>query len=158
MRRSLAVLAVVCLAPTGIALASEDRPTRGELESELICPTCQSTLDQSNSPIADRMREVIDERIRAGDSKSEIKDRFVDQFGPAVLAAPPKRGFGLLAWLLPLAGLGAGIIAVSALAWRWSRSLHERDGMDRDAQLNGRAQLEPRRERRLDDELARFDA
>ncbi len=158
MRRALAIAGVVCLALPGVGLANEDRPTRNELESELICPTCKSTLDQSNAPVADRMREVIDERIKAGDSKSEIKDGFVDQFGPAVLAAPPKRGFDLVAWLLPLVGLGAGIIAVSALAWRWSRSPRERDHPEPEPELNGRARLEPVLERRLDDELARFDA
>ena len=53
------------------------------------------------------MKAFIRARIAAGDSAAQIKASLVDQFGPAVLAEPPKRGFDLLAWLLPLAALGA---------------------------------------------------
>ena len=51
------------------------------------------------------MKAFIRARIAAGDTKSEIKAQLVDQFGPAVLAVPPRKGFDLVAWLLPLAGL-----------------------------------------------------
>ena len=105
MRAAAAVLiALVLVAP---AAASEKRPTASELESELVCPVCEATLDTSNAPVALRMKAFIRERISAGDTKSEIKAALVDQFGPAVLAVPPKRGFELVAWLLPLAGLCA---------------------------------------------------
>ena len=67
------------------------------------------------------MKSFIRARIAAGDSAAQIKAQLVDQFGPAVLAEPPKRGFDLLAWLLPLAALGLGIVVVGALAWTWSR-------------------------------------
>ena len=67
------------------------------------------------------MKAFIRARIAAGDTKSQIKAQLVDQFGTAVLAVPPRKGFDLVAWLLPLAGLAVGIVAVGALAWRWSR-------------------------------------
>ena len=60
-------------------------------------------------------------RIAAGDSKAEIKAQLVAEFGESVLAAPPKRGFGLLAWLLPLLALGVAVAVVGVLVWRWSR-------------------------------------
>ena len=66
-----------------------------------MCPTCHTTLDQSSSAVADRMRTFIRARIAAGDTKSEIKSKLVDDFGEQVLASPPKRGFNLLAWVLP---------------------------------------------------------
>ena len=105
-------------------LASERHPTLGELEGEVICPTCHTTLDQSDSPIAARgSRPFIAARIAAGDTKSEIKDELVAQFGPAVLAAPPKHGFDLLAWVLPLVGARGWRRRSSALlAWRWTRA------------------------------------
>jgi cytochrome c-type biogenesis protein CcmH len=140
-----ATLALLVAAP---ASASEQHPTAAELESELICPVCETTLDSSDAPVARLMKARIRERIAAGDTKSEIKAYFVDQFGNGVLAVPPRKGFDLLAWLLPLAGLGVGLIVVGALAWRWSR------GRDDDA---GEGEpLDPALERRLDDELARF--
>jgi cytochrome c-type biogenesis protein CcmH len=155
--KGLLVAAVLlALAAAGAASASEQHPTLAELERELICPTCHETLAVSTSPIADRMRSFIRARIAAGDTKSEIKASLVDQFGEGVLAAPPKSGFNLLAWLLPLVGLtvAAGVIAVLARRWR--------NGSDEpvaaDPSGNGRAPIDPELERRLDEELARFDA
>jgi len=115
----VAVVVALVLAPA--ALASEARPTQAELEGELVCPTCKTTLDQSNAPIAVRMKAFIRERIAAGDSKSEIKSRLVAQFGKGVLAAPERKGFDLLAWVLPVAGLLAAAAAVTLLLWRWTR-------------------------------------
>ena len=118
--RALLVL-VVALAVVPTALASEQHPTQAELESELVCPTCKSTLDQSNAPIALRMKQFVRTRIAAGDTKSEIKDQLVAQFGKGVLAAPEQSGFDLLAWVLPIAGLLAGGAVLTVLAWRWTR-------------------------------------
>ena len=84
---TIAASALVLAAP---AAASEERPTAAELESELVCPVCETTLDTSNAPVALRMKAFIRERIAAGDTKSEIKAALVDQFGPAVLAEPWK--------------------------------------------------------------------
>ena len=81
-------------------------PSPADLEAEIVCPTCKTTLDQSDSPIARRMKANIRERIAAGATRGEIKDELVAEFGPGVLAEPPKRGFDLLAWLLPLGILG----------------------------------------------------
>jgi cytochrome c-type biogenesis protein CcmH len=155
MRRALLVGLVLALAAAGGAAASESQPTLPELEREVICPTCHTTLALSNSPIADRMRSFIRQRIAAGDTKSEIKAKLVAQFGESVLAAPPKRGFNLLAWVLPLAGLGIGAAALAVLARRWSQA---RPPEPADPSSNGRGPLDPELERRLDEELARFDA
>lgn len=148
--RALAAL-VLALTLAAPAAASEQHPTLGELESEVMCPTCKTTLDQSTSPIADRIRQFISARIAAGDTKSEIKRKLVLQFGPAVLAEPSKHGFNLLAWVLPFVGLGLGAVALAALAWRWSR----RRGPP-PAAADGRP-LDPELERRVDEELARFE-
>lgn len=119
MRVLLALVLALAVVPS--ALASERRPTQAELEGELVCPTCGSTLDQSNAPIAMRMKQFVRVRIAAGDTKSEIKEQLVAQFGKGVLAAPERKGFDLLAWILPIAGLLAGAAALTVLAWRWTR-------------------------------------
>ena len=117
--RALAVfLLALALAPA--ALASEEHPTQAELEGELVCPTCHTTLDQSNAPVALRMKAFVRRRIAAGDTKSEIKDQLVAQFGKGVLAAPETRGFDLLAWVLPIVGLLAGAGVLALLLWRWT--------------------------------------
>ena len=140
-----AVLALLAAAP---ALAGE-RPNAADLEAEIVCPTCKTTLDQSTSPIAKRMKLFIRGRIGAGDSAAQIKAALVDQFGPAVLAEPPKSGFDLLAWLLPIGGLAVGAVFVAALAWTWSRS--------GEAAPAPPPQLDADLERRVDEELARFE-
>jgi cytochrome c-type biogenesis protein CcmH len=112
---------VFALAVVPSALANEQHPTQSELEGELVCPTCHTTLDQSNAPIALRMKQFVRTRIAAGDTKSEIKAQLVAQFGKGVLAAPERKGFDLLAWVLPIAGLLAGAAVLTVLAWRWTR-------------------------------------
>ena len=155
MRLLVAVAAALALAAP--AAAAEERPTLADLEDEIVCPTCRTTLDQSAAPIAERMRRVIRARIAAGDSKAEIKAKLVRDFGPGVVQpAPPREGFGLLAWLLPALGVAAAAAALGFAAWRWSR----RDNAPAVAgpSPNGARPLDPELERRLDEELARFDA
>jgi cytochrome c-type biogenesis protein CcmH len=144
-------VAVAALALAAPALASERHPTLSELEGQVMCPTCHTTIDQSNSAIANRIRQFIVSRVAAGDTRSQIKQKLVDQFGPAVLAAPPRKGFDLLAWWLPFAGLALAVAVVSAAAWRWAR-------VREPAAPEPPARLEPELERRLDEELARFEA
>jgi cytochrome c-type biogenesis protein CcmH len=145
----LATLAVLCaLVVAGFASAAP--PNAADLEAELVCPVCETTLDQSNAPVAERMKAFIRARIAAGDSEEEIKDALVAQFGPAVLAEPPGGGFGLLAWLIPLGALAGGAIAVALLVRRWSRR--------REPPAAEAEQLDPQLERLVDDELARFDS
>jgi cytochrome c-type biogenesis protein CcmH len=139
------------------ATASEERPTLADLEDEVVCPVCTpETLEQSNSPVADRMRAFIRQRIAAGDTKSEIKEKLVAQFGEQVLAAPPKSGFNVLAWALPLGGGLIGGVALALLALRWRRAREPVAPLE--ASSNGRPPLDPELERRVDEELARFDA
>ncbi|HVD12291.1 MAG TPA: cytochrome c-type biogenesis protein CcmH [Gaiellaceae bacterium] len=149
----LALAALVLVAP---ALASERHPTLGELEGQLMCPICAGeTLAQSDAPAAQRIKAYIQGRIAAGDTRSEIKRKLVGMWGKRILAAPPRHGFDLLAWALPLVGLlgGAGILGL--LAWRWTR-VREPEPAPQRWSLNGHP-LDPDEERRLDEELARFD-
>jgi cytochrome c-type biogenesis protein CcmH len=150
VRLTAALALALALALAAPAAASERHPSLTELEGEVMCPTCKTTLDQSSAPIADRIRRFISARIAAGDTKTEIKHELVAQFGPAILAEPSKRGFNLLAWLLPLVGIGLGGVALGVLAWRWSRAREPRPA---DAERPPDAELD----RRVDEELARFD-
>ena len=156
MRRALAgfLLAFLVVSPSG--LASESSPTLRELEGELMCPTCEGeTLVESDAPAAERVRQLIRRMIAGGAAKSEIKGELERQFGPQILAAPARRGFDALAWLLPLVGIAASAVVIGLLAWRWSRA--EPRPPAADPSRNGRPEPEPELERRLDEELARFD-
>jgi cytochrome c-type biogenesis protein CcmH len=150
VKRLLVTVLAVGLVLVAPAAASDRHPTLGELEGEVMCPTCKTTLDQSSAPIADRIRQFISARIAAGDTKSEIKQKLVAQFGPAVLAEPSKHGFNLLAWVLPLVGICLGAAVLGVLAWRWSRTREP-------APVTAGPSLDPELDRRVDEELARFD-
>lgn len=157
MRRRVALgLALLVLAAPATAAAAE-RCTPAKVEGQIMCPTCEGqTVDQSPAPAAARIRDFIARRSAAGDTCAEIKDKLVAEFGQRVLAAPPASGFGLLAWLLPLVGIGAGATALAVLARRWSRRRDDRYPPGT-PELNGHVRLDPELERKLDEELARFD-
>lgn len=155
---ALGALALVVAVSVPVAAASERHPTLSELEGELMCPTCKGeTLAESSAPAANRIRHYVARWITAGNTKSQIKARLVAQFGPSILAAPTKHGFDLLAWMLPLAGALGGAVVIAFLARRW---VHARDPGAPAAEAagqNGHPALSPELERRLDEELARFD-
>jgi len=157
MKRAAAAVLVAVLALAGPAVASEKHPTLNELENEIMCPVCDGeTLAQSDSPAAREVEAVIREKIAAGWTKSQIKALLVRQYGEQILAAPPRHGFNLLAWVLPLVGIAVGAVVLGLLAWRWTRS-REPAPVTPVGSSNGRA-LEPDLERRLDEELARFES
>jgi len=146
--RLLLIALAASFAATVVSVARAEPPSAADLEAELVCPVCETTLDQSNAPVAERMKLFIRERIAAGDTEQEIKDALVAEFGPGVLATPPKGGFGLLAWLLPIGAVVVAAIAVAVLVRTWSR---------RSAPPDPEPPLDPELERRVDEELARFD-
>ena len=136
-------------APAGSAAGDAGPPNAADLEAELVCPTCGTTLDQSDAPIARQMKAYLRERIAAGDSAAEIKAQLVAQFGPGVIATPPKRGFHAIAWVFPIA---VALLAALAVAWL-IRTASRRGG-----QAGEPAQsLDPVDEHRLDEELARYE-
>jgi len=146
MRAYALVAFVVALLVAAAPAAATPSPS--DLEAEFVCPTCKTTLDQSDSPIARRMKQVIRSSLAEGKTEAQIRDQLVAQFGPAVVAEPPKKGFDLLAWLVPLGILAAGAVGVGAIAWGWRR---------RRADEPPPAPLDPALERRVDAELERFD-
>ena len=73
-----------------------------DISNELMCPVCQGqTVAESNSKLALSMREVIKIKVSNGESKKEILNYFIGQYGETILAKPPIKGFSLLLWLTP---------------------------------------------------------
>jgi cytochrome c-type biogenesis protein CcmH/NrfF len=146
------VVAVAALVLAPAALACNSHPTLSSMESQIMCPVCGTTLDQSDSPAALQIERFIKRRIAAGDTEKEIKDALVANYGEAILASPPRRGFGLLAWWVPLGGIVVAAALVGWGVWRWSRAREPEP-----AAATGGVTLDPALERRLDDELKRFE-
>ena len=126
------------------------------IQTELMCPTCKGErLDISTAPAADRVRAYLVRAHAAGWSKDHVKQALVAQFGSQVLAAPPRSGFGLVAWLAQIAAVLAGAVLAVWLARRWlrRRSSAGPESVPVEGDPVRRAELEAQ----LDDELARFE-
>lgn len=100
-----------------------------DVATDLMSPACPGrTLINCTSGQSEQWREVIRQKIAKGETKEQIIQYFVDMRGKEILAAPPKQGFALTAWLLPLFVMlnGAGLIV--ALTYRWARKRPAADG------------------------------
>jgi cytochrome c-type biogenesis protein CcmH len=83
------------------------------IDRMLMCPVCPAvTIDQTEVELAQQMQRVVREMLAQGASRQQILDFFVERYGPGVLAAPPKGGWSLLAWILPPVGVVAALGAL----------------------------------------------
>jgi cytochrome c-type biogenesis protein CcmH len=150
------MLRVVAVAAAALALAGpaaacvNPKTSLSFLEGQIMCPTCHTTLDMSEAPAAQEIKAQISRRIAECWSAKQIETELVGNFGQGILAAPPHKGFDLLAWWLPIGGILAGAVLLAIGVWRWSRT-HE-------AEPPGPpTEIDPETERRLDELLARLD-
>jgi cytochrome c-type biogenesis protein CcmH len=152
VRLALVLACLLCAAITTPALAAQATWSESSLESQLMCPVCHTLLDNSQSAEANRIRVVIHQKHQQGWSEARTRDYLVAQFGEEVLAAPPKHGFYLLAWLVPAAVLLVGAALAVLLARAWSGGRGGGDGPTPPAQPD--AEMDAR----IDAELAREEA
>jgi cytochrome c-type biogenesis protein CcmH len=144
----LLTIALVAVMLTGCG-SSHSHASVSKIETELVCPVCHETLDESDAPIAQKMKLVVRQKVAAGWTEKRILDYMVVNFGPNVLSEPSRHGFDLLAWVLPIGGALLGVAALAAGARYWSGRT---PGDDPPGPL-----LDTAMERRIDEELARFD-
>lgn len=102
---------------------SYDEEEAQAIDQMLMCPVCPAeSIDQAQVPLARQMRQRVRELLAEGASRQEVLDYFADRYGQYVLASPPKSGFNLLAWILPIAGLvaalGAALLVLRAMQGR----------------------------------------
>ena len=82
------------------------------IDRQIMCPVCPAeSIDQAQVPIARQMRQMVRDQLTQGASQAEILDFFAQRYGPDILASPPKSGFNLLAWVFPVVGMAAALIA-----------------------------------------------
>jgi cytochrome c-type biogenesis protein CcmH len=101
----------------GAAAAPNDEAVT-RVASQLRCVVCQNlSVADSPSEMARQMREVIRERLALGESDEQILGYFEARYGAWVRLAPSN----WLVWVLPFAGLFAGLGVVLLVTVRWSR-------------------------------------
>ena len=83
------------------------------IDEHIMCPICHGqTISQSNSDIAGTMRQMVRERLLAGDTDAQIYAFMANAFGDDILASPPTHGAGLLAWVIPPMAVLLGAIVI----------------------------------------------
>ena len=99
------------------------------------------------------MRGEVTQYLDEGLDVDSVLARFEEKYGPTILTAPSTDGwFDLSVWLMPFAGLLAGIAGVSAVARRFRR--RSSAGQTQDSSLEPVAM--DRTRQRIDEELADF--
>jgi cytochrome c-type biogenesis protein CcmH len=146
---AVAAAALVCAGPAAAACA-HPKTSLTYLEGQIMCPTCHTTLDQSDSQAAERIRVLIQQHIDRCETADQIRTMLVANYGSRILAAPTHKGLDLLAWWLPLGGVIGGAAVLALGVWRWSR---KRD----DEPDDPGAALDAGDEQRLDELLAHLD-
>jgi cytochrome c-type biogenesis protein CcmH len=140
--------AVIALALVLAAPALASPPTLADIEDEVMCVECGTSLEVSQSPVADQERAFISEQIAAGKDKAQIKAALVDEYGEQVLAEPKGGGFDTALWIVPVVLVLLGAVVIFAAVRRWRRK-----GPEPDAPLAPALSSEDAR--RLDAELGR---
>ena len=76
---------------------------------DLYCPVCESTpLDVCPTQACADWREVIRDKLGQGQTPGEIREYFALQYGTRALAEPPREGFSLALWIIPIAAVLVG--------------------------------------------------
>ncbi len=148
--------AVATLAIAGAAHAAAPRTDLVDVEDEVMCVTCGVPLNIAQGPQPDSERALIRELIAEGRTKDQIKRALVAEYGEQVLALPRRDGFGITAYVIPLALLALVLAALALLVPRWRRRAGAGIAGTRGA--GGGAPLSDEDARRLDADLARYDA
>lgn len=152
MRRALMVLLAFALLGATTANAATPRTSVTDIEDEVMCVACGVPLDIAESPQATQERQFIRTLVAQGLTKDQVKDRLVAEYGQRVLATPKDSGFGLAAYLVPIAivliALAAGAFFVPK--WRAKKG-------DGDAAAQAGPTLSDADARRLEEDLARYE-
>src|ERR1700678_1738359 len=157
---SLVALAVFACAPLVASLSApvafaQQAPRAKKLANGLkcMCGGCEDSAGLCSHPggsfsgpceTARGMQKDLDDRVAKNESDDAILAAYVSQYGPAVLADPPTKGFDLLAWVMPVLMPILALILVWYVvrSWRKKSQLAPAGGPPIDAEFLARAQRE----------------
>jgi cytochrome c-type biogenesis protein CcmH len=109
------IAAFVLAAVLPLAEPAQERRAQ-DLEREIRCVVCENEpISQSTADIATDMRNLVRERVKAGDTDDQIRAFFAARYGDFVLLRPRMDGSTALLWGAPLLllAMGAGLIVMT---------------------------------------------
>lgn len=93
-------------------LYANAKPRMEDIAGKLACycGTCPNlVVSVCTCGTADEIKVDIQKMIDSGLSEEQIIDSYVAKYGQTVLAAPPKSGFSLTAWAVPIFAFAGGV-------------------------------------------------
>ena len=83
------------------------------ISHDLRCMVCQNqSIDDSEAPLARDLRLLVRERLKAGDSDTQVVDFMVARYGEFVLLKPRMSWHTAILWGAPLTILIIGLFAI----------------------------------------------
>ena len=139
---------------TGQVVPSARTPLEREVGRAIVCMcgTCgRKLVGECDCGYAAQMRDEIAGLLKAGKTKPQVLQHFVEKYGSQEpLAEPIDEGFNRLAWLAPYAVGGLGFLGLVLTARRWTRPATAVAGA-------GAEVLDPSLDARLNSELDELD-
>ena len=119
LRPLLVVLALLGATPLRAVQVDEILPDPGlehrarAISQELRCMVCQNqSIEDSEAPLARDLRLLVRERLKIGDSDTQVVDFMVARYGEFVLLKPRMSWHTAMLWGAPLTILIVGIFAI----------------------------------------------
>jgi len=120
---SRALLTLLLLTTLSYALTQDLDREVFNISRQLRCPVCVAeSVADSGAEVSVEMRNIVQAQLEEGKSEAEILAYFQARYGDWILLEPPKRGFHLLVWILPLAAGLIGLVVLGFLFKRWTRA------------------------------------
>lgn len=89
--------------------------------STLRCPVCQGeSIEDSPSDLARQMRDVVRDRLRAGETPDQVKAYFASKYGEWILLEPTMKGLNIMLYAIPVLLVVGGLALVAFLVRRWT--------------------------------------
>lgn len=131
-KRIAAAIALLALAASPLVIAQVGYSQRAkEIGTHLKCQCrgCDMSAGLCAHPggsfsgpcyTAKAMLREVDQHLAKGETEQQIIDAFVAEYGPGVYMEPPKKGFGLVAWLMPVVYSIVGFAIVIFIVRKWA--------------------------------------
>ena len=130
--KRIAVLALVAaLSAVPLLMAQAPYSARAKevgMHLKCMCKGCDMTAGGCAHPggafsgpcdTAKTELQEVDGMLAKGMSEQQIIDAFVAQYGTVIYVEPPKHGFGLVAWLMPIVYAVVGLALVIFIVRKW---------------------------------------
>lgn len=129
-----------------------------KIGKRLMCMCgCNQILVECNHvgcSVSTAMLKELDERIARDEPDDLLIQSFVQQYGEKVLAQPPAKNFGLVAWIMPFFVLLLGFLAIRVLLLRWRHQTPAIAGMPgAEVEISPEMLARARREMQFEDEM-----